>query len=260
VKTPEFIRITFCVMVLVSYTVFGANTANQEPLSDGNYDYDTRVTIVDFDSFKPVTSARMAEDYALRNMSDTVVAAAAGQPPHLKLSDNIGRQLLDENVENVNVIHSDVIYADPEEELAVPWLDSDFKAYMPYDSITDKSTPQWRYRKLAWTDYNGLRRVGNDYLVAMGTYYADEVGSRFKVTLDSGSEITVTVGDIKDPAHTDRYNMYTPVKNTSGKVINANVLEFLVDTEKLDKKAAKLGTVSCIDGLEGNVESIEKLT
>jgi hypothetical protein len=148
---------------------------------------------------------------------------------------------------------------EPVTELAVPWRNSDFKAYMPYDSITDKTAPQWRYRQLAWTDINGLRRVGDDYLVAMGTYYTESVGARFLITLDTGSEFTVKVGDIKNPAHTDTYNMYTPVRGADGKIISANVLEFLVDTDKLDEKAALLGTVSCIAGLEGNVEKIAKL-
>jgi hypothetical protein len=142
---------------------------------------------------------------------------------------------------------------------AVPWQNSDFKAYMPYDSITDKTAPQWHYRQNAWTDSNGLRRVDSDYLVAMGTYYTEKVGERFKITLDTGNVFTVTVGDIKNPAHTDRYNMYTSVKDNYGNFYSANVVEFIVDTDRLDSRAKKLGTVSCLDGLDGNIEKIEKI-
>jgi hypothetical protein len=144
-------------------------------------------------------------------------------------------------------------------EFLVPWQNSDFKAYMSYEKITDKTSPQWYYRNNAWTDSNGLRRVDDDYLVAMGTYYSDSVGERFRITLDSGDVFTVRIGDIKNPLHTDIYNMYTPVKDNSGKFYSANVLEFIVDTDKLDTKAAKLGTVSCIAGLGGNIAKVEKL-
>jgi hypothetical protein len=54
--------------------------------------------------------------------------------------------------------------------------------------------------------------------------------------------------------------MYTPVISADGKVISANVLEFIVDMHKLNSKASKLGTVSCISGLKGNIEKIERLS
>ncbi|MDR0903731.1 MAG: hypothetical protein LBM59_03790 [Ruminococcus sp.] len=145
------------------------------------------------------------------------------------------------------------------EEYEVPLQNSDFKAYMSYEKITDKTAPQWHYRQNAWTDINGLRRVGSDYLVAMGTYYTENVGERFKITLDTGNVFTVTIGDIKNPAHTDRNNMYTSVKDNYGNFYSANVIEFIVDTDKLDSYAKKLGTVSCIDGLGGNIEKVEKI-
>jgi hypothetical protein len=248
-------------MVLVSYVVFHTNM--NIPENTDTYDNTSRLSVVD--AINPVTSAVIASDYAKKISSayafNPTYGSDSGQASQVLYADGMAYQ----NQELLHNADASVIAEQTDSALAlpaytVPWLDSDFKAYMPYDSITDTTTPQWHYRKHAWTDYNGLRRVGDDYLVAMGTYYTDEVGNRFKITLDSGSQITVTVGDIKDPAHTDRYNMYTPVKNHSGKIIGANVLEFLVDTDKLNEKAAKLGTVSCIDGLEGNVESIEKLT
>jgi hypothetical protein len=173
---------------------------------------------------------------------------------------NIGQAFADSyfhhEIETENIKTDDIIIS---EALAVPYLTSDFKAYMAYDMVTDRTAPQWHYRETAYTDENGLRRIGDDYLVAMGTYYSEAVGARFRITLDSGNVFTVTVGDIKNPLHTDKYNMYTPIRNKSGAIISANVLEFIVDMDKLDKMAAKLGTVSCIDGLNGDVEKIERL-
>jgi hypothetical protein len=141
--------------------------------------------------------------------------------------------------------------------MSVPDIDTDFKAYMDYRTITNKSSPQWRYRELAYTDSYGFRRIVDDYVVALGTYYCDEIGERFRVTLDSGTAFTVIAGDIKDPAHTDPANMYTPV--SGGNTKKGCVIEFLVDTGKLDEKAVTLGTVSYYSSLRGNIEKIEKI-
>jgi hypothetical protein len=143
--------------------------------------------------------------------------------------------------------------------LSLPGVKTDFKAYMDYRTITDRKAPQWRYRELAYTDDNGFRKIADDYVVALGTYYAKGVGERFRVTLDTGTSFTVITGDIKDPAHTDPNNMYTPVFDNFGKTLGGCVLEFLVDTDKLHKTAVTLGTVSCYDTFEGNIKSIERL-
>jgi hypothetical protein len=139
----------------------------------------------------------------------------------------------------------------------LPSVDTQFKAYMDYRTITDKKSPQWRLRELAYTDDYGFRRIVNDYVVALGTYYSKEVGERFRITLDTGVSFTVITGDIKDPAHTDEKNMYTPIK--SGKNAAGCVVEFIVDTEKLDDNAERLGTISYFNIFEGNIKSIEKL-
>jgi hypothetical protein len=143
--------------------------------------------------------------------------------------------------------------------MSVPDIDTSFKAYMDYRTITDKSAPQWRYRELAYTDSYGFRRIVDDYVVALGTYYCEEVGERFRVTLDSGAAFTVIAGDIKNPAHTDPANMYTPVYGNGGSLKSGCVIEFLVDTRKLDEKAVTLGTVSCFSTLSGNIKQIEKI-
>jgi hypothetical protein len=141
--------------------------------------------------------------------------------------------------------------------LLVPDIDTGFKAYMDYRTITDTKAPQWKLRERAYTDDYGFRRIADDYVVALGTYYSEKVGERFRITLDTGVSFTVITGDIKDPAHTDAENMYTPLgnKNSGGCVV-----EFLVDTDILDKSAAKLGTISYFSFFEGNIENIEKLS
>lgn len=142
---------------------------------------------------------------------------------------------------------------------AVPTCDTSFKAYMDYRCIIDDTTKQWEIQQNAWTDNDGFRRIGNDYIVAMGTYYAEECGERFRITFESGSEITVTVGDIKQDIHTDYLNQYTPVYDENGIFFSGNVLEFIVDTDVLSEMSQVLGTVGHHDYLNGNIKSIERI-
>lgn len=134
---------------------------------------------------------------------------------------------------------------------SVPDIDSDFKAYMDYRAITNTHSEQYKLQKVSSTDDNGLRVHNGYYLIALGTYYSTTVGERFKITLDTGEELLCEVGDIKGDSSTDETNRYVP--------INGNIVEFIVDTDKLPKKVRKMGSVSYIDGFEGSVTSIERL-
>ncbi len=128
--------------------------------------------------------------------------------------------------------------------------DGSFKTYMDYRTITNKSSSQWHLQQLAYTDSEGFRKFNDSYLVAMGTYYADEVGKEFRITLDSGIVFHAMVGDIKQDIHTDANNQYVTT--------NGNIMEFIVDVDKLDELTKKLGNVSN-SGLEGSIIKIEEV-
>lgn len=145
------------------------------------------------------------------------------------------------------------------ETLDVPTCNTEFKTYMDYRCITDKTSAQYELQQSAWTDKDGFRRIGDDYIVAMGTYYAENVGDRFKITLDTDNEITVIIGDIKQDIHTDYFNQYTPIYDENSIFFSGNVLEFIVDTDVLPKIPRRLGTVSYFDNLKGNIKSIERI-
>ena len=140
----------------------------------------------------------------------------------------------------------------------LPDEDTYFKTYMSYRAITNTASEQYKLQQRCWTDCDGLRRQTDDFVVAMGTYYGS-IGDRYKVTLTSGKEFTVIIGDIKADEHTDSKNMYTPIYNEHGKFVSANVLEFIVNTNKLPYKVKLLGTVSAIDFFKGNILTLEKL-
>ena len=128
--------------------------------------------------------------------------------------------------------------------------DDKFKTYMDFNAITNKDSKQWNLQKLASTDENGFRKFNGCYLVAIGTYYADEVGETFRVTLEDGKEIFIMTGDIKMNKHTDVNNQYVPA--------NGNILEFIVDADKLDPLTKKLGDISN-SGISGAIIKIEKI-
>lgn len=133
----------------------------------------------------------------------------------------------------------------------VPEGDTSFKSYMDYRCITDTHSPQYKLQNDCWTDADGLRRYGDDYVIAIGSYYADNIGDRLDITLDSGEEFTAIVGDFKADIHTDKTNRFTRMENG-----NKNVIEFVVDTDALDSTARRMGDISYISGFDGNVESI----
>lgn len=144
-------------------------------------------------------------------------------------------------------------------KLEVPDCDTSFKAYMDYTCITDDTTKQWELQQTAYTDKYGLRKIGADYCVAVGSYYSETVGERFKITLDSNNEFTVIISDLKKDEHTDSSNRYSPVYDENGDFYSANIIEFIVDVEQLHSMVTTLGTVSYYDEFEGNIVSIEKI-
>ena len=137
--------------------------------------------------------------------------------------------------------------------------DTDFYDYMDYNCITDDTTIQWEMQQNSWTDWQGLRRYNDDYMVAMGSYYSDyEVGARFEITLDNDTTFTVILGDLKKDIHTDKTHMYTPVYD-NWQLVKANVIEFIVEENQLSSDVRKLGTISGYEKFNGNIISIKKL-
>lgn len=144
------------------------------------------------------------------------------------------------------------------EFLEVPNEDTSFKSYMSYKAITNKKSLQYKMQQEAWTDENGLRRYGDAYMVAMGTFYANGCGEYFEVTLESGANFTVVTGDIKSNSHTDDRNMYSPIY-IDGEMKYANILEFIVDTSIMSNSVRTSGNIGTIDSFSGQIKSIERI-
>ena len=139
-------------------------------------------------------------------------------------------------------------------EYDVPDGKTSFKSYMSWKAITNTRSEQYKLQQECWTDKNGLRRYDEYYVIALGSYYTDEIGDTFKITLDTGKSFKAVVGDFKADHHTDTEHQYTPTADC-GKC----VLEFVVDTKALNNTAKRMGDISYIKGFDGNVEKMEKL-
>ena len=137
--------------------------------------------------------------------------------------------------------------------MSVPEGDTTFKSYMDFRTITNTHSAQYKLQDKCYTDGTGMRKYNGDYCIAVGSYYADKIGERLKITLDSGTVFFAVVSDFKADVHTDNTNRYTELSNG-----NKNVLEFIVDTEELPYQTKQMGDCS-YNGFEGNVEKIERI-
>ena len=147
------------------------------------------------------------------------------------------------------------------ESLEVPNIDSSFKTWMSYRAVTNKCSPQYNYiHTYGWTDEEGFMRAKADeaynieqdyYLIALGSYYGTEIGTKYRITLDTGRVFYGVLADCKDDKHTNSTNQYISH--------NGNVVEFLVDKTKLNKTVRKSGNAGSYEPLKGNITKIEKI-
>lgn len=126
---------------------------------------------------------------------------------------------------------------------------SDFKSYMDYRAITNTSSTQYKMQQEAYTDENGLRKIGEHFCVAMGTYYGN-LGDILYVETDKGASWTVILSDVKSDAHTDSTHRYT--------VSNHCMMEFIIDTRAMSTSVKRSGTINSL-GFQGKICYIEKI-
>lgn len=117
-----------------------------------------------------------------------------------------------------------------------------FKSYMPYNFFST-SSKQYDLQQYAYTDKNGLRKIDDRYVIAVGTYYFDDmstsIGTYIDLVLENGEIIPCVVGDIKADIHTDSNNIITLQNNC--------VSEFIVSLDDLHSVAKQVGDVSYIE-------------
>lgn len=132
---------------------------------------------------------------------------------------------------------------------------NDFKTYMDYRAITDRSSKQWQLQQEAYTDNYGMRKIGSYYCVALGSAFSSKIGTKFVITLEDGQSFKAILADQKSDLHTDSTNKYMPLSNG-----NINIVEFIVDSPKLESFAKRMGDVSHVSHgkFDGKIVGIKK--
>ena len=154
----------------------------------------------------------------------------------------------------------EVTYSD----MGVPNVQSWFKTWMDYRTITDKFSPQYDLvnnvnHNWVYTDSEGfLRAIGETdlgipedyYVIALGSYYGTEITSKYRITTDTGNVFYGILGDQKDDRHTNNTHQYAG---------NNDVVEFLVDSNNLNSMVSQMGSANVYMPLNGNISKIEKI-
>lgn len=131
----------------------------------------------------------------------------------------------------------------------VPSEISNFKSYMDYRTITRGA--QLELQKQAYTDANGCRKVGNYFCIALGSYYGSEIGAKYRIHLSDGTSFLGILADQKADKDTNATNQYT--------IYNRDIIEFIVDTNRLPSAVQLSGSLSSLEKFEGKVVGIDKL-
>lgn len=163
---------------------------------------------------------------------------------------NIVRVDSDVITDDSSYVDNSEIEAELYESLELPQGDCSAFLYMDYRAITDTASKQWELQQSAWTDNQGFRRIGDDYCVALGTFYG-QVGDRFRVTTDRGNVYWIRMSDAKGGDSNGWYHVAG-----DGRI---NLVEFLVATECLPSEVTFSGDCGVLENIGGNVIKIERI-
>ena len=138
-------------------------------------------------------------------------------------------------------------------ELGLPKVSGRLKSFAYYTAVTVKSSPQYKLlnSKECYTDpETGVRMVDDCYCVAMGSYYGSTMGTRYRVTFSTGTQINVILCDQKANIHTDKNNQY-------GKVYK-DILEFYCEKSKIPSIIRTRGNYGNLEIFSGDIVRIEQ--
>lgn len=132
------------------------------------------------------------------------------------------------------------------------------KTFMPYKiykncsykSIFSESSKQYKLQKYCYTGDYGIRKYKDRFCVALGSAFNIEIGRYLDLCLANGEVIKCIMADQKSDEHTDSSNIVT--------VHNGCMSEFIVDNEKLNLNAKKMGDISyCADLWKSRVVKVK---
>ena len=140
-------------------------------------------------------------------------------------------------------------------------VNTSWKTWMSYTAISSRSTQGKFISKWGFCDSQGFMRCAGErdfgvpedyYLVAMGSYYGTAIGSKFRITTNTGNVFYVALGDCKADIHTNSTHQYT--------TRHKDVIEFIVNTKTLNREVKRAGNANVYMPLNGSIAKIEKMT
>lgn len=180
-----------------------------------------------------------------------IIIQTIGETDDNKTTININNQTI-ENTPKLTIKYT---------PLGVPNINNSFKTWMSYKAVTNKNSPQYKFiHTYGWSDSEGFMRCSGErdlgveqdyYLIAIGSYYGTDIGAKYRITLDTGRVFYGALADSKNNKHTNSTNQYIPK--------NGNMVEFLVDTSKLNKEVKKMGSANVYMPLNGQIVKIERM-
>jgi hypothetical protein len=139
-------------------------------------------------------------------------------------------------------------------------VNTSWKTWMDYRKITNTNSAQYKFIKnYGWVDSQGFMRASGErdlgitddyYLIALGSYYGTTIGTKYKITTNTGKVFYGVLADMKANRHTNSTNQYAG---------HNDVVEFLVDTRTLNKEVKRAGSANVYMPLNGSIAKIERI-
>lgn len=128
-----------------------------------------------------------------------------------------------------------------------------FKSYTDYRSLApNPEYPTWQLQMEAYTDENGLRKIGEYYLCAIGTGWGLSVKDKATVYLSTGEQFNIIMCDTKADKDTDSDTHTYTVRDKS-------VVEFYVNKDILGDSVGYGDISKIIPSFAGKVTNIIKI-
>ena len=123
-------------------------------------------------------------------------------------------------------------------------------------AITDTTSAQYRLINSGEIQIcdDGLLRDEYGYVGdAIGSYYADNIGDRFIITFEDGSQVKIIVVDMKADKDTI---------NGANHITDGSMIEFVIDVKLANESypdAITMGDFNWTEEYSGNISKIEKV-
>lgn len=144
----------------------------------------------------------------------------------------------------------------------IPPGNTDWYALEPYTTINNKRSSQYALQQMCSTGLSTGIRLYEDsegelyYCAALGSAYGRNIGDAWEVTLDNGESFRIIYADYKDDGKTEFFGR--PCRNAREQPCT-NVIEFIVEWEKLPPEVRTGGSMSKLEWCDGNIIEMKYL-